>query len=254
ENAPYLMKQLADSIGVPIGALKQLSTDGKLTSDVIVNALSAAAGKIDADFKKFPQTIEAAMVVANDQAALAALKFDELTGKSAALTGIIKGTGEVVEKLGDQFGAANEEAGKFGRNDAVSTWSERTRDLLSYVLDAADGVYRVVQLLGIGVGALAAKGAALLTFNLSSARAQIAAINEAADADVDRVIQRKLAGQQIRDLAAAGAGGGRGFVNPEPVASKLKTPDGSSTAGSKFDSESYLAGLQAKTLDGLAKI
>ena len=30
ENAPYLMRQLADGLGVPIGALKQLGEDGKL--------------------------------------------------------------------------------------------------------------------------------------------------------------------------------------------------------------------------------
>lgn len=232
ENAPYLMRQLADGIGVPVGALKQLGEEGKLTADVVVNALTKAAAKIDADFRKFPQTIEAAMVVAQDSAALAALKLDELSGTSAALTGIVKGTGQVLEKLAEQFGAANTEAGNLGRNDAVGTWAERTTKLLSYVLDAADGVKRAVQLIGIGIGGLAAKGEALLTFNLAKARARFAEINAAAKADVDALLNTPLAGAQIRERLDQGAGGGRGFVNPTGPASVLTAPAGAGGKGS----------------------
>jgi tape measure domain-containing protein len=231
ENAPYLMRQLADGIGVPVGALKQLGEEGKLTADIVVNALTKAAAKIDADFRKFPQTIEAAMVVAQDSAALAALKFDELSGTSAALTGIVKGTGQVLEKLAEQFGAANTEAGNLGRNDAVSTWAKRTTKLLSYVLDAADGVKRAVELIGIGIGGLAAKGEALLTFNLAKARARFAEINAAAKADVDALLNTPLAGAQIRERLDQGAGGGRGFVNPTGPASALKPPPGAKSGG-----------------------
>ena len=232
ENAPYLMRQLADGIGVPVGALKQLGEEGKLTADVVVNALTKAAAKIDADFRKFPQTIEAAMVVAQDAAALAALKFDELSGTSAALTGIVKGTGQVLEKLAEQFGAANTEAGILGRNDAVGTWAARTTKMLSYVLDAADGVKRAVELIGIGIGGLAAKGEALLTFNLAKARARFAEINAAAKADVDALLNTPLAGAQIRERLDQGAGGGRGFVNPTGPASPLK-PQRGGGGGSK---------------------
>lgn len=233
ENAPYLMRQLADGIGVPVGALKQLGEEGKLTADVVVNALTKAAAKIDADFRKFPQTIEAAMVVAQDAAALAALKFDELSGTSAALTGIVKGTGQVLEKLAEQFGAANTEAGILGRNDAVGTWAARTTKMLSYVLDAADGVKRAVELIGIGIGGLAAKGEALLTFNLAKARARFAEINAAAKSDVDALLNTPLAGAQIRERLDQGAGGGRGFVNPTGPASALKAPPGSSKGSGK---------------------
>lgn len=103
ETAPYLMQQLADSIGVPRGALKKLGEEGKLTADVVTNALAKAASKIDDDFKKLPQTFEAALVVAQDQAALAALAFDELTGGSSALAGVTRGVAEVMQQLAAQF-------------------------------------------------------------------------------------------------------------------------------------------------------
>ena len=152
ETAPYLMRKLADGIGVPVGALKQLGEEGKLTADVVTNALTKAAGQIDADFKKFPQTVEAAMTVAQDSAALAAAKFDELSGSSTTLAGVIKGTGEVLDELAKQFDSANGEANKLGRNDAVTSWADKTRVVLSYVADAADVTWQALSVLGRNVG------------------------------------------------------------------------------------------------------
>ncbi|WP_406850147.1 tape measure protein [Chromobacterium phragmitis] len=61
ENAPYLMQKLADAIGVPKGELKKLSSEGKLTSEVIANALLTASDKIAKDAEKIPQTASRGM-------------------------------------------------------------------------------------------------------------------------------------------------------------------------------------------------
>lgn len=253
ETAPYLMRQLADGIGVPVGALKKLGEDGKLTADVVTEALSKAAQKIDEDFKKMPQTFEAAMTVAQDSAALAAAKLDALTGSSAALTGVTKGLGEVLDKLADQFGAANSQAGALGRNEAISAWAKTTRTVLSYVADAADVVWQTLSVLGrnvafvfqgIGseIGGIGAQIAAVMRGDFAGAKA----IGEAMKADADQrrrdldakdaetLRDRKLAGQQMRDAWETGAGGGRGFVNPDPAnagGGKLKPPPGTGGAG-----------------------
>lgn len=279
ENAPYLMRQLADGIGVPIGALKKLSSEGKLTADVIVNALTKAAAKIDADFKKFPQTIEAAMIVAKDSAALAALKFDEMSGSSAALTGALKGLGEVLNKLADQFGAANGEAGKMGRNDAVGFWARVTRAALSYVVDAADLVWQTLSVLGRNVGFVftgigaeirgifeQAKAVARGDFEeavLISGRMQAMAAlrrKELDDADAKTLSDRKLWGQQMRESWEQGAGGGRGVVNPDSGGppSKLKaTPNDDEArklAAKRLAAKVYLEGLVADNKQALDRI
>ena len=57
ENAPDLMKRLAASLEVTQGALKEMATDGKLTADVIVKALSGMAVDVDAAFGKTQATI-----------------------------------------------------------------------------------------------------------------------------------------------------------------------------------------------------
>lgn len=274
ETAPYLMKQLADGIGVPVGSLKKLGEEGKLTADVVTNALGKAAAQIDEDFKKFPQTIESAMVVARDQAALAALKLDELTGTSAALTGAAKGLGDVLERAAAQFGAMNEQAGVMGRNDAVSTWAGVTRNALSYVADAADKTWQTLSVLGrnvafvfqgIGteIGGIGAQIAAVMRGDFAGARAigeemkaDAAARRKALDEEDAKTLSRaKTMGQQMREAWSAGAGGGRGFVNPAPAASKLTAPAGAADSkGSKFDAAGYLAGLEKVTLEGVQRV
>lgn len=275
ETAPYLMRQLADGLGVPIGALKQLGEDGKLTADVVVNALSKAADKIDADFRKFPQTIESAMVVARDQAGLAAMKFDELSGSSAVLTGITQGLGEVFEKLADQFGAANTEAGNLSRNDQIRAWADRAREGFSYLADAADLLWQTLSVVVRNVGFVAegvgaelrgvyeqakalARGDFAEVENISGRMKAMAALRrkELDDADAETLRDRKLWGQQMREAWAQGAGGGRGFVNPALAGGKggpLKPPGGGGK-GDKFDSDAYLAGLLSKTQEGMAKV
>jgi tape measure domain-containing protein len=275
ETAPYLMRQLADGIGVPVGSLKTLGEQGKLTADVVVNALTKAAATIDADFKKFPQTIEAAMVVAADQASLAAIKFDELSGGSQALTGVIKGASEVFDELAKQLGAANEEAGKLGRNDAVRSWADAARNALSYLADAADITWQTLSVLGrnvtfvfkgIGaeIGGLAAQAISVAKGDFAGA----AAIGQAMKADAEQrrreldaadaktLARTKLAGQQMREAWEQGAGGGRGSVIPGGPAGKLKPPPGAGggKAGAQFDGAAYIAGLAKEVATEYQKV
>lgn len=289
ENAPYLMKQLADGIGVPVGSLKKLGEEGKLTADVVTNALTKAADTIDADFQKFPQTIESAMVVARDQAALAALKFDELTGTSAALTGAAKGLGDVLERTAAQFGEMTGQADKLSRNDQVSAWAGVTRLALSYVADAADVTWQALSVLGRNVkfvfdgigrelGGIASQIAVFFEdgdpLRFTKAKwDKFHAISDAMKADAARARQEldaadaqtlsraKTIGQRMRDEWAAPDLGqtdprelarrGRGPVTP----SKLTAPAGAADSkGSKFDAGAYLAGLEKATLEGVQRV
>lgn len=276
ETAPYLMRQLADGIGVPVGALKKLGEEGKLTSDVVVNALSKAATQIDADFAKFPQTIGAAMTVATDAALKANEKLDELTGTSAALTGVTQGLGRVLDKLALQFGAANTEAGKMGRNDAIASWSQKTQTAFSYVVDAADVTWQALSVFGrnvnfvftaIGteIGGIGAQIAAVMRGDFAGAKAIGDAMTADAQArraeldkqDAETLARRKTWGAQMREAWAVGAGAGRGSVNPQAAGGNIKPPKGADDGKTKkqpFDASKYLAGLSAKAADEWAKV
>lgn len=279
ESAPYLMRQMADAIGVPVGALKNLGAEGKLTADVVANALSKAAERIDSDFKKFPQTFSGAMTVLEDAAARANEKLDNLTGTSAAATGIAQGLGQVFDKLAVQLGAMDEEAGKFNRNEAVKVWAEKAKFALSYLIDAADVTWQALSVLGrnvkfvfesIGteIGGIGAQVASVLRGDFSGARA----IGEAMTADAEErrrkldeadqktLADRKLFGQQMREAWEQAAGGGRGFINPEMPKgpSKLKAPaDDDAARKLKARAEAaqaYYEGLVAENAFALDKI
>lgn len=138
ENAPYLMRQLAAGIGVPVGALKKLGEEGKLTADVVVNALQKAAGQIEGDFAKMPQTLGAAFTSAVDALQRLIEKTDESTGTSAVLTGVTKGLGEAMDALARQIDGASTAADGLGRSGQIDTWANRTRSVVSYLVDALD--------------------------------------------------------------------------------------------------------------------
>lgn len=277
ENAPYLMRQLADGLGVPIGALKQLGEDGKLTADVVVNALSKAAERIDADFKKLPATFEGAMAAASDAAARANEALDALTGKSAALTGATLGLSEVLNDLAKEFSAATTEADKLGRKEEVKTWADGTRLALTYLADAADVVWQTLSVLGRNVGfvfqsvgaeigGIGAQVAAVMRGDFAQAReigrmmqADAAARRKALDdADARTLGRGSTIGARMREAtdaaAAARRAEDRGFTPTVQGSNLRSTGGGDAKKAGKFDAEGYMAGLREGTLDGLERI
>lgn len=246
ETAPYLMRQLADGIGVPVGALKKLGEEGKLTSEVIIKALGKAANRIDDDFKKLPSTFESAMVVAQDQAALAFQKFDELTGGSSILAGVAKGLGEVLEQLGKQFEAATTEADKLGKSDTVKTWADGTILVLSYVADAGDFVVRMFRQMGTLIAGLSVAATQLVNGNLKVASGILSQMRD----DMQRIGDAQYSGSKMRQ-ALESPKANAGSVGP---IGPLKGGAGGVGEKSKFDAKAYLAGLEKAAKEGYAKV
>jgi len=276
ESAPYLMRQLADGIGVPVGALKKLGEEGKLTSDVVVNALGQAAAKIDADFRQFPKTIDASMTVASDAAKRAAEAFDNATGTSAVLTGAADGLGKVLDNLAKQFGKGSTEADKLGRNKTVESWSKATTTALSYLADAADVTWQALSVLGRNVsfvfqgmgaeiGGIGAQVAAVMRGDFSQAKA----IGDMMKADSDQrrreldakdketLKDRLLAGQRMRQELEKQAAQPAETTKTTFTKLKPQAQDGDKKAkksGATFDAIGYLSGLEAKSADAMQKI
>ncbi len=66
ETMPRVMQAVADSLGVPRGALKDLAKEGKLTADVLFQAMSDAAPALAEEFGKITPTIASAFTVLNN--------------------------------------------------------------------------------------------------------------------------------------------------------------------------------------------
>ncbi|MBS4958407.1 MAG: tape measure protein [Clostridium sp.] len=56
ENAPMIADAIAKYVGVSKGELKELSSDGAITADIIKNAMFNASNEINAQFKQMPMT------------------------------------------------------------------------------------------------------------------------------------------------------------------------------------------------------
>ena len=55
-NAPQIAQRIAKYMGLSVGELKKVAAEGKVTSDIVKNAMLDAAGKIDEEFQQIPKT------------------------------------------------------------------------------------------------------------------------------------------------------------------------------------------------------
>ncbi|MFI8384817.1 tape measure protein [Pseudomonas sp. NPDC079086] len=67
EQAPRLMQALAASIGVPVGALKEMASQGLLTADVVSDALVSQLDVLRKEAETLPETVGGAMTALMDQ-------------------------------------------------------------------------------------------------------------------------------------------------------------------------------------------
>lgn len=89
EQAPRLMQALADSLGVPIGALKDMAAQGLLTADVVTSALVEQLDTLRTEAESLPETVGGAMTALTD-------RWNEAIGQ-ADMTPLI----EAIKSLGD---------------------------------------------------------------------------------------------------------------------------------------------------------
>ncbi|MRW85414.1 tape measure protein [Pseudoduganella sp. FT26W] len=81
EAAPRLMKALADGMGVPVGALKDMASNGLITSKIMADVLPQALEKLRTESAQI-QTISGAMQVLKD-------RFMEFTAVQAQTNGMV---------------------------------------------------------------------------------------------------------------------------------------------------------------------
>lgn len=97
ENGGMVLNYLAKSLEVTRGQLRKMSSEGKLTSAVLLN-ISGSAEEIDRDFARLPRTVSDAFVLATNA-------FLETAQKSNALRVVIQGLGEVLLFAAKHMGA-----------------------------------------------------------------------------------------------------------------------------------------------------
>lgn len=89
EAAPRLMKALADGMGVPIGRLRNLASEGKITSDILGNALVKSLEQVKNEAEQM-NTVSGAFVGLKNNILLTAGELDKATGASTEFAKSIK--------------------------------------------------------------------------------------------------------------------------------------------------------------------
>ena len=101
ENAPYFVQQLSKQLGITQGDLRNLSSEGKLTSDVIVNAVFTMADKVAKDAQKIPVTISDSLTMMENAARKWVGTADEASGSSAKISAAIAGIATNFDSFAD---------------------------------------------------------------------------------------------------------------------------------------------------------
>jgi len=151
ENTPGLAQAIADGLGVPIGALRKLAEEGKLTADAVAGALQKVAPQIEADFARMPQTVGQSLTSLKNEFLLFVGATDQASGSTSVLAGVI---GAVATEFRDA-------------GPAVTAFSET----LKVMINGLDGIYRMLKIVGLGLGGYAAAAKAALTGDFAGAKA-----------------------------------------------------------------------------------
>lgn len=152
ETSPRLMKALADSIGVPIGALRQMAEQGQLTSKLLATALPAALQGLQGEAEKMPLTFGPAFTSVGNSAITLVGKFNDSTGALSGMANAIKAFGD---NLGAVIGVALTLVGAYTAKKIQSTLQIR----------AAEKVANAARLAEIASEAQAARAAQLATLS-----------------------------------------------------------------------------------------
>jgi tape measure domain-containing protein len=103
ENAPTLIQSIADYLGVPIGQIRDMASDGEITADTIKKAMAKTANETDAKFEKMGMTFGQAWTVFQNKSSRAFQGVFEDLGQlanSQALDTFLNGLAGGVEMIG----------------------------------------------------------------------------------------------------------------------------------------------------------
>ncbi len=150
ENSPRLAQALADGLNVPIGRLRKLAEEGRLTADVVVNALMSQKDKLASEYAQLPQTVSQAFERLRNA-------FGQWINRVDESTGLTKKLAEALTFLANNL-------------DTVMQWLKRIAEVGLAVL-----IYRLIPALitawqtagAAAITAASATAAAWTTVNLS---------------------------------------------------------------------------------------
>lgn len=220
EQGPRITRALADYLGVTNGQIRQMAADGKITGDVVTNALLKSLTSLNAELAKMPRTFEQASTALKNNflAAIGQINVDpvissvDALAKSLAQPEVVMGIQSIANALGSLVAVGG---------DGLKTVAENTDALMAIT------------------GAYAAKvGTGLVVSLAASTKARYAAIT----ATQQQVVAEKQA--EVASTAAA-AQASRKAVADEVAAVAVTQRSLAETAAARASQANTIAQLQS---------
>lgn len=132
ESSPRLLKALADGLNVNVGALRNMAAEGKLTANVIADALVGQLPKLNEEAKQLPDTWSGAVTKFKNEWSLMLDALDDFTGASDKVVGGINSVANAMARIrsgefADFFRSKTQTAG--GIKNEMSVLLSQIRDL-----------------------------------------------------------------------------------------------------------------------------
>lgn len=67
ESAPNIIRTIADYLGVSVGEIRELASDGAITAEIVKNAMLSATDEIDKTFRDMPMTLSQAFTMGKNE-------------------------------------------------------------------------------------------------------------------------------------------------------------------------------------------
>lgn len=99
EQAPEILRAVSFGLGVTTGQLKKMSEEGKLTTEVFIDAFLKGLPKVEEQFKNMPVTIGGALTRVNNSILLTVGEIDKMTGTSSAIASWLSSFSKGIDQL-----------------------------------------------------------------------------------------------------------------------------------------------------------
>ncbi len=196
EQGPRITRALAEYLGVTNGQIRQMAAEGKITSDVVTNALLQSLSSLNSELDKMPRRFEQASVALKNNflAAIGQINVDPVVSSVDALASslakpeVVMGIQSIANALGSLVAVGG---------DGLKTVAENTD-----VLMAITGAYAAK----VGVGLVASLAAATKAryADLAATQQQVVADKQAEVASTAATAQatRKAVADEAAAVAA----------------------------------------------------
>lgn len=146
EASPRFMQALADGMNVPVGKLKEMGSEGKLTADVVGNALVKSLGQLKREAQSLPDTVGGAITRLKNDITVAIGVLNEKSGLTLGIASLVESVRtEVVPAVRNELGSAFESVSKFindNREQLAQVWNT-TKGLAGDVWEVAKAAGRI---------------------------------------------------------------------------------------------------------------